>query len=64
MAATKATANLGMANKAVSGWRASRSTTKVQQALQFTWLVSIPWLLTIAELCVPRRFSQVETTRS
>ena len=63
MAATKATAtNLGMANKAVSGWRPSRSTTKVQQALQFTWLVSIPWLLTIAELCVPRRFSQVETT--
>jgi len=63
MAATKATAtNLGMANKAVSGWRPSRSTTKVQQALQFTWLVSIPWLLTVAELCVPRRFSQVETT--
>ena len=63
MAATKATAtNLGMANKAVSGWRPSRSTTKVQQALQFIWLVSIPWLLTIAELCVPRRFSQVETT--
>ena len=63
MAATKATAtNLGMANEAVSGWRASRSTTKVQQALQFIWLVSIPWLLTIAELCVPRRFSQVETT--
>ena len=63
MAATKATAtNLGMANKAVSGWRPSRSTTKVQQALQFIWLVSIPWLLTVAELCVPRRFSQVETT--
>jgi len=63
MAATKATAtNLGMANKAVSGWRPSRSTTKVQQALQFIWLVSIPWLLTLAELCVPRRFSQVETT--
>ena len=63
MAATKATAtSLGMANTAVSGWRASRSTTKVQQALQFIWLVSIPWLLTIAELCVPRRFSQVETT--
>jgi len=63
MAATKATAtNLGMANEAVSGWRPSRSTTKVQQALQFTWLVSIPWLLTVAELCVPRRFSQVETT--
>jgi beta-hydroxylase len=63
MAATKATAtNLGMANKAVSGWRPSRSTTKVQQALQFTWLVSIPWLLTVAELCVPRRFSLVETT--
>ena len=63
MAATKATAtSLGMANTAVSGWRASRSTTKVQQALQFTWLVSIPWLLTVAELCVPRRFSQVETT--
>ena len=63
MAATKATAtNLGMANTAVSGWRPSRSTTKVQQALQFIWLVSIPWLLTIAELCVPRRFSQVETT--
>ena len=63
MAATKATAtSLGMANEAVSGWRPSRSTTKVQQALQFTWLVSIPWLLTVAELCVPRRFSQVETT--
>jgi len=63
MAATKATAtNLGMANEAVSGWRPSRSTTKVQQALQFIWLVSIPWLLTVAELCVPRRFSQVETT--
>ena len=63
MAATTATAtNLGMANTAVSGWRASRSTAKVQQALQFIWLVSIPWLLTVAELCVPRRFSQVETT--
>jgi ornithine lipid ester-linked acyl 2-hydroxylase len=63
MAATKATTtNLGMAIRAVSGWRPSRSTTKAHQALHFIWLVSINRLQTIAELCVPRRFSQVETT--
>ena len=63
MAATNATTtNLGMVNKAVSGLRLDRSTTNVRQALQFIWMLNIPWLMKIAELCVPTRFSQVETT--
>jgi ornithine lipid ester-linked acyl 2-hydroxylase len=51
-----------MANKAVSGRRPSRSNNKVHQTLRYIWLVTAKRLVKIGDLCVPRRFSQVETT--
>jgi len=64
MAATKATTtNPGIANKAVSGGRPSRSTIKMHQALQFIRAITLTQLQNIAEFCfTPRRFSQVENT--
>src|ERR1700744_3544743 len=50
MAATEATTTV------------SRNTINVRRALQYIWMLTIPWSLKIAEWCVPKRFSQVETT--
>jgi ornithine lipid ester-linked acyl 2-hydroxylase len=63
MAAAEATTTEpGMATETVPGRRPGLSIAVAQRALRFTWLLTITVLLKLAELCVPRRFSQVETT--